>query len=116
VSLGSNQALHQHALMLVLATGDSEFAVHCSHRARLSSEYESAGQSVHVYVVAMEEPENLPGAHSLHTSVPRLILYVLATQPAHFFGLVPVHPALHAQSSMRPLPASEPDSGGHSSQ
>jgi len=102
--------------MRVLATGELEFARHGSHRARLSSEYESAGQSLHMYVVARGEAENLPGSQSLHTSGPRLVLYVPATQPAHFFGLVPAHPALHPQSSLRTLPASEPDSGGHGSQ
>jgi len=99
--------------MRVLATGELEFARHGSHRVRLSIEYVSAGQSMHV---AREEAENLPGAHSWHTPVPRLILYVPAAQRAHFFGLVPVHPALHAQSCMRTLPASEPDPGGHGSQ
>jgi len=99
--------------MCVLATGELEFARHGSHRVRLSSEYESAGQSMHV---ATGEVENLPGAHSSHTSVPRLVLYVPAWQPTHFFELVPVHPALHAQSSVRTLPVAEPDSGGHGSQ
>jgi len=98
VSAFSNPAWQKQKRMFVLPAADVKSARHDSHSERLRTEYESAAHSVHVYVDALVDPENLPASHSSHTSGPRLILYVPATQPAHFFGLVPVQPALHAQS------------------